>query len=1473
MNHTFVFVMSVKYLYFCKVLLRILSSFSYRPFLSLVYLQIVDILIYSMIRTIGLLLIGFVAHAIAIIKTGTGFDNPQLLERDVIVYYLDSVFDVTGAVGNVTFTTNGMGTIRDYKTPIAVEPVEHGEHAMVQAVEFIDNQTFAAVLDSSHIYIQSVHLEGTGFSSQFYYPYIKFGADLRCDDIEIYRPTKKAYVACWSVRPPTQEPGKIYLLEIDMTQPKNETSYRIIQVDQSDDWKIQFRIRIILTDLTQGTVTQPYIILYDQATSGTHQWFNKWFRVFDNLHTGTVSYRGIVNVTAGYMTARTLYDIFSFNNQLLLTTMNFNDTTISMASCTFNEGLMAINCSEATRKRSGIIMGYIGMTVNNHYVAYDYNTETMKTCAVGTNFYDPAWITTECEIHQLPRFPDTFVQLVEDNWHGKMATFVYPNGEYAGVSLWSRELNKSWSEVNTTGVLINRHFYEVQPSQFIIRDLDFASLLVKGENLIDYGNNVIQVTATDSQSTLTLDLVAFKMKDASDDVTFDENHHLPEINAYENSRVVIPMYESDFYGNNLNFIAKFEGDVAGHVDARQYSTYAANVLYNFQSTGTSDFTEISFTANFAIASDRNNRSIYVFSCGFAELADIRCDELYSSNTFTTIHLKRYSIEVFGHVFAWATDSNGTFVYIFGRAQNDVYMFHVNEIADDAHAVEVGGRLYIFVSYQGKNIVYVKSWSPENPSNFVNEAPITAGRSDYPQFCPNDIFDTYKHGKGYLEIMSSCYNSDLPDQRIFRYTLPDMRMAGSHPINTNILHPEVCAIGDSYIVSSRQNNMVEGRSQYSDETRFYFNLHEFKMFSRLIGVHCIAESDMVVAFVEDSNHRLAFYNLWGDSQRQANKRVHSVLSDFPAGTIRIESFTMGDKVIHTLYSSNNDITYYVTLAKQPVILLDIHGLGSSQITGEFSIIMNNTDGAGAKVFNKMTLRKMDSSIQSSTTDKEHPSSTNFSLEDYVHLKGHVFNASIRDSRSDRTNKVHLLQRTQQYAHFHPSEIDQTLYQHVEAHGDYTIALHKDTSQAGFFTIFRNSTERVGSLQPRVGIQAFDFGIISDGRAVIAYTSSASSGARLYLTLVRGADKIYETSITGNFTKIRFGQIDKNNNLLLFGVNQATRRMEVIIVSVTASIFTTKHFTYVHDVVDFDVTDPGNKINLYYIGDESIKIQYLAWNKNSIQSNPTPAINDTINIQGDHQYWLESVSCMNEDEDSSSCVVNTVSSIIFEFVVANGQNTGRITQLDKFGNYDGKYLYIDEDYIAMRAVTTLLPRQYAFLIWKRPSKGGDGKLYAGIPISGSARPGIDINSGFTPYTLIKAANGKSMLFAGTHNPFEPLQFHEIQTFRIVTDKSDIDLSNVHFDVYGFHNQDTYIGNLGTITHQKTGGMAWWWIVLLVLGVLIIASGIYYFVTRKTTDPVYEKSEVEGYKSVGDRDVGAGQQVVAVNHGRVSDDGIQA
>lgn len=1383
------------------------------------------------------------------------FPNATMMQEDKLVFYMDKIFNLSQAKGIPTFQTN-IGKLRNYMTPLATKSLSE-IHSKVEVVEYIDNTTFAVVLDNSYTYIQSIDLEGNRFTTSVDFTYFQFGANIRCDDVEVYTPTHKGYVLCWDIETePTAEPGPIYLIEFDMD---NTANRRVIKVNQTDGYSSSHRLRMGIWNLPQGGQDEVYIVVYDQGISSTDVRNNKWFRVFDRIRLGAANYAGVVDIGKAFPAARSLYDIFYFKNQLLMTTSIVGQYELAMTACTFYVANMSVYCYDTARKNSNITLGYIGMTNNNRWVQFNMNTNEFVTCDVGPTFSASGWIGKCDSFNDMPKFDECFIRIVEDNWHAKVAVWVHPNGEYAGISVHSKELNRSWKEENVTAVLINKYLYSASHTELTIRRLEQDSLMLTARDLAQE-ENTVTVTAKDTDTTgVTVNSLIKLMNEPTDMIHFDEYHSLPEVDVYGGYSFYMPLVENDFMGNNLSFTPKFTEPIKNYTKSRVYSTFPINVIYTFKQTGLPEFREITFTKNYAIGQDILNR-IFFFKCGSTEVDLFRCDEQLSHAAGPEMTLSKYSAEVQSFVLAATIEPTRTVIMLFDPNSNSVYTKTFPGPASDIHSVVYKGRTWIFASYPDSNEVKVTSWSPVNPSYFHEEPSITQAKSNMPYFCPTDVFDTYDGSSGYLEVLSVCYHTPKMDQRIFRFDLTSLAMVGSHPISLDINHPQICAVGGVYIIASPNQGKVMGRSQMYDETYFSFYLDKYIDYNQILGLNCVVNTNMVTVYFEDKYHRLGYFNLWADSLYQANKRVHSTVTGAQAGSVNLESFAFENSVIHVLYDSEGSFNYYRTFNRAPLIKIDVEEISETAkiATGTMILSLNNNGDSGASIQNKLTVRRMNTSISINKSGNTTEMGKNFSLEDYISIKGHVFNATLRDSRTSRllaaTNQkvgkaaeVKLVQRVNLVNTFIPSEAEQVIYQHIEAHEDYTIALHMDKSFASFFTIFTNVTQHRGVIQPRDAVHAFDFGIASGGRALLVYSNAQISGNKLKIMLIYEASKIFEGSTNGkSYEKIRIARLDEKDNFLIMALDDSTQTVDFFTCAVSALSFSVNYLRTLTGIIDFDYTVPGKYLNFFFIMDEGTTLHYLTWDKSKI-SGDSQAEGD-VEIQSDHNYWLRSVSCATDDDSQSSCALNTLGTVIYEVVLKNGQEIAdKVHMIEKFGNYDGKYVYMDSMFIAMRAISSTLPRKYAFLVWKRMEKGGDNKTYCGVEISGESPAGTDIYSHFTPYTMITASNGDHMLFAGTHNEKEPLKFYKVDKFRIDNNASKTDLSKIFLDIEGFGGNVAEVGTLDQFSNETNKNLKWWVPTLIVI-ILLIGAAVTYFICVHKSKQEDEEAEI-GYRASND------------------------
>jgi hypothetical protein len=1422
-----------------------------------------------MLRSTFGLLVAVISSAYALIKPGEGLDtDPFMMQDDVYVYYMNRVFDVSQANGHPTFTSH-YGWMRNYMTTISAKMLDENNQ-VVNALEYINNQTFAYVVDNKHATIQTMDLEGTSFVSEIDITFTLLGGNTRCDDIEVYYPTKTAYIVCWGVSSAPNPPGNIYLLSVDITNPNNKNT-TVINQPVEQGFRAVHRLRIGLFPISQGSGSNDvYLLIWDQTPQGTVMVNSTWFIPFSNIQNGGLKQEPIVNVSAGFtgpVGINTMYDIFLFNNVLIISHNVAYNAPIALTGCLYTESNNSVYCDTTYSKTTSITQGYVGMTLGGLYISYDIQRNHYKSCSVGPNFFTNTWISTSCtDYFDMQPISDAFVVVVEDNYHAKLMTWVHPDGTYAGISVHSTELNKSWNEPDTLAILISNRLYVAYPSIIDIRRLEYDNLLV---NSTSFPNQVTQltITARDADNSMNVYSTFTIMTSMKDEIFYQEDKYLPEVDIYAGSTFYLPLAEDEYYGNNLMFTPRYD-NFTGIIDGTVYTTFPINIIYTFKATGLPHFSEITFTNSHAVGKDLQNR-IYLFHCASSSIDIFVCNEIYNLAVDDNDALQPTSLEVLGYVFSWTKDNVRSRVIMWNSESAETFTMSLPGAANDIHAVVVNNRLWIYASYQSLGIVYIYSWSPVAPKTFNTEGQFNVGNSYHGVYCPTDVFDTFNGTQGYVEVVSICNTTFPKDQRIFRYNATTRAMDGTHPIDLNITNPQVCAIGENYIIGSVEKDVLFGRSMKADESVFYYYLKEFNNFNQFVGLSCVEKSGVVVVNFKDQSNRLGYFTLWGNSIKQANKRIHSVMTNLASYTTSIQSFSVQGIVMHALFSPEGSLNYYMSLTTAPIIRMDVGYINQPQLTGLYSISMTNGGSSGASATSNATIRLMNTTINIDYNTKTPAPNdmNNFNIENYMNIHGHVFNATIADERIDKSTSVHLIQRFKKVYNFFPPIVDQVIFQHLEAHGAYMIALHTDRSYASFFTIFYNMTNQ-GVYQPRDGVLAFDFVPCTNNRALIAFGSTLNSGNKLNFILMQYGSLLTSFSLpvtTAIYTKLRFATIDGNDNYMLFAWNQVTGAVDVFTVKAAGlSISPIQVFT-IPGVVDFDVTDPDAYINLFYVQDEANVLNVAAWQKS--RTSGGPSMLNVVDVQGYHKYWLRTVSCVNHLPSSSACVINIIGSHFYELVIPNNQYVAtQNNMIGKFGNFDGRYIYIDEQFIAMRAVTATQPHFYAFLAWKRPSMGGDGFLYYGKEIEGSDQPGLSIESAMTPFSLIQF-NGNSVLFTGTHNPMEPLEFWQIGTFQLQASVTNgDDYTKIFLEVQGWISA-VQSESIAQMTNQQkptppkpSSSNTWIYISLVIGGLILLAVLVFGIMFCKNN----EKTDLYNNASVGYQTIGAdpGRRVPSVN-----------
>lgn len=1401
-----------------------------------------------------------------------------MLYKDVYTYYMNDIFDTKDSKGTIYYNSTH-GQVISPLNVLTEKKLEAG-HKEVASVEYINSQTFAAIIDNNNFYIQTVDLEGLTFLKTGHYVYTKLAADIRCDDIEVYYPTNKMYATCESKKNPE---SPLSVIQMDLETGKVD---KVIEVPQTAQSAVKTRSRFLFAKLPQGPqkTNKTFLIISDQAASSAGNPVT-FFHVLSGVDTGALAFYATIDVKTAIPTLKSIQNVFLFDTYILLAVTTTKNDNQKMYGCSMdNDGKnVTFVCAESIRKESSVTSGYIGLTIHKNYTEYDAVNKNLKICPVGRDFASKNWIDyNNCKKYtnlQGPSSENVNVQLVEDNSYNFMVNWINQEGAYQGVTFGSYEMNKIWYEDKTAGTIINRQFIQVIPTAFQIRRLVPEYILLNGSNDLSTGFNAIQVGVRDDDAdrSVAVQFGVNLQKDPRNFFKWGQSYRLPEVDVYEGTKIYYPLSENDFKGNDVKFEAKATPDsLQNSIKFKTYTTYELNINFIMKDGDSNNFKRVAFSPNFAIGQDDINGLIYM-ACGRSEntIKESACTELYTVNpTGGSPMLEKWTKEILGFTLAWASEQKVSYLYFFGPYR--AFSFAVPFKAADIHAVKKDAQILIFATNADDNTISQYIWDPETPNSWKEFKTITKQDIGVDFFCPRDVYDTLEGDEGYVEILSVCKGSPLSDQHIYKLSFPELKLQTKIPIDLDVIDPQVCAVNNTYVITSPNMNVIFGRPQSNDQARFFFYLEEYiSDIKNIIDFNCAAESGMVTIFFQDSKNNVFMANLYADSLHHGSKRIHSIVSTLPTDTKKIETSSNKDYMVHTVYTSEKHPRYYISLAKAPNLEVTVDNIQDDQteLSGELTLTLKTSDKNSVSTKDSINLRKIDSQVTINLLGNEAQPSEDFSLEEYISIEGNVFNATLNDQRPNKLNKIELKQRATDIFTWEPMETDQVVYDHMEAMGGYTVLLNNNNLNSGFFVIFTENHEYAGTLTPGGGIQSFDVTTALKGSAILAYCSTPSSGLDLNFLYIEGNQRKYSVAFPfkKNYMKIRFTTIDEQKeDYLLFLWDADTLTVDVMHVNLIEGTIFTETVDHVTNVREFDTDDSGDFIALYHLGIESETLGYTIWRKSDPKNHRVA--DSQFKIQ-DNRFWLNSVACAHDQKTNGTvCIVNTIGTKMFEVVIKyneKGEATPKLFQMEKYANYDGKYMYVQGNYVAIRSISSKAPRNYAFLLWERVSQGGNGKLYAGVPIQGKPTPGVNVNSGFTPFTMVRNEKDEVLLVAGTHDSFRPLIFYHIEPFRIMTtnsaslqqnphrtrlladDTPDLDFDDVYITVNSYHSSSAPL-TLGKITnsnHKKTEeekekSISWVVYALLVLVILLLVAVLVILIYR-LREKAKSKEQVDLYE----------------------------
>jgi hypothetical protein len=265
----------------------------------------------------------------------------------------------------------------------------------------------------------------------------------------------------------------------------------------------------------KGSVV-PYVLVYDQGGSSAYASANQWFFVFSGAQTGNLRPEGFASLNITDLSFKTMFDIYNYQNQLLISGRNNSDTTLGFAFCYFSLGSpIEVNCS--TFKNVSLAhttVGFVGLMNTGQYVEIN-NSPTepanrmMVICDLIDSIYSLNFIDrsscVQSVTYVLPE--NVYITKVEGNVHQVVVKYAHFDGTYAGYSLHDYDLRYEYSDIDDSlaphAIPMGKTLVKVDRTTLKLTRQVKPYVFVDVNDLANDTVTTIRVECTDSEGTAT----------------------------------------------------------------------------------------------------------------------------------------------------------------------------------------------------------------------------------------------------------------------------------------------------------------------------------------------------------------------------------------------------------------------------------------------------------------------------------------------------------------------------------------------------------------------------------------------------------------------------------------------------------------------------------------------------------------------------------------------------------------------------------------------------------------------------------------------------------------------------------------------------------------------------------------------------------------------------------------------------------
>lgn len=1394
---------------------------------------------------------------------------------DTLTFPLSYLFNL-GAAINPTFSILGQGQIFYPTTNIASKDIsQYMFQDQGDVVNFVNNKTFFAIYDNANIVIQDINLDKQGFGALTVTNFGLPGASVECTDLEANEALGRIYVACQPINSTPQDPGAVFILELDEAA---GTLLNTVVINLDQDHIVAHRLQISIVPMwpqdPKGQV-QTFVVVYDQGLSSGLSTTNKWAIILSNAQSGNLIFSGFGDLTAlGLISFSNIYDMFPYQNQLLITGRTVYNGQLTMGYCGFNvvsQGNIAFNCSANTHASLySTSTGYIGIWNTGQYVEINTDpsvpaNQLLAICNFGGSWTDGNFLSTD-NCAAMPSYvlpTGVFISRVEGSDYLVVVKYVHADSSYAGYSLHNFGLKTEESDISDMSphvVPFGKALIMADHNDFNItwQVPPYYYLSVNDLTTVD-APTLIRVQAQDDNTTTPVyaTVNVTKMGSIYSLVSLNQQN-IPDFNIYEGTDLWFSLNTEEIQGNALTYTMNFDSTSQPYTNYTIYDTTQVGIAWSFVKA-VDTFLSVHFSGQYAVVFD-TNKMLAVFECDFASITQLVCTEkaalsLIADDVNISVHIE----EIFTWVMAWGTDQSKThtFVYVWD-GQTTITKFTYNGIATAVDFSEINGNAYVALAFNTAMNQVVQGYMmyETNPYQQLAIPTIDQGLSSEQYFCPMNLkFDP--ENTRMLWVYSFCPNQD---QRIIRYQYPPTisskgqliaPLVNTLPINFVWTNVAFCPLGTEVIIGGSSNgNPISFYSSnlYSDRNNWNFGLNELNL-GNIIKMSCGArQAGLFTAWSNFNTSTYALTVFWGNQQYNANHKVYKIISNGISQYNGAYSFEFRKNAIHVLTKSDGSMSYYMTYVKPIVDISFFSGFTNANATMNLKVANQGMNRGTLVKPIQVTTPYTNLTATSVQKINGNPPVGKLNLETYTKFQGPMLNAHLRGVGPHQLTLQNRIWYMDKYT---PDLTNQHTFDHLENNGFLVAGVHTSQSNSSIFTMFTNINNFAGTFQPAHGVQAFNIAALTSNPNAffIAYsTAEATNNTLQFLVLLNGSLMAIgqQPNQVANYTRIRVEWLN-NDAFLVVGCNEQTGDYAVYSATylngqITSQLIETE--TGVSGIATANVNnsqtinvmwtlqnDPFDVYMTLYSRQSGLRVSSKRYNLNEVQNLEAPF--------GNH-FAIESIECKADTNTSFFCLLNTNSINIFEMCFDYQAGLTTTNTYSKVPGYNGKFMSANERHFIHMVHTYRFPYSVMYVAYQRFANGGSQYPYY-----------TQENDMQRPFALTTCPHGKSHFQMTTSFPTAPLYFLVVSPMTLNVIDANANFTAAIVEITSASNLnplDLSIADIidGGVGPNPDGSTLKWWPFVLIIAILIVIA-IAFIVYKSQHDAEATTDDPDKYVSL--------------------------